>query len=74
MRKILRWLGDFNNDAAYNYVLHTLPLQADESPAYHWHIEILPRLTGVAGFEFATGCFANPVPPEEAAAQLRAGI
>jgi len=74
VRTILRRLGEINDDAAYNYVLHTLPLRAADSPAYHWHIEILPRLTGVAGFEFATGCFANPVPPEEAAAQLRAGI
>jgi UDPglucose--hexose-1-phosphate uridylyltransferase len=74
IRTILRQLGGLVEDAAYNYVLHTLPLRAAESPSYHWHIEILPRLTGVAGFEFATGCFANPVPPEEAAAQLRAGI
>jgi UDPglucose--hexose-1-phosphate uridylyltransferase len=74
IRTILRQLGGLKEDAAYNYVLHTLPLRAAESPAYHWHIEILPRLTGVAGFEFATGCFLNPVPPEEAAARLRAGI
>jgi len=74
VRSILRRLGDLNEDAAYNYVLHTLPLRVAESPAYHWHLEILPRLTGIAGFELATGCFANPVPPEEGAAQLRAGI
>ncbi|HTK76076.1 MAG TPA: galactose-1-phosphate uridylyltransferase [Gemmataceae bacterium] len=74
VRTILRRLGDLNEDAAYNYVLHTLPLRVAESPAYHWHLEILPRLTGIAGFELATGCFANPVPPEEAAARLRAGI
>jgi len=70
VRSILRRLGAVVEDAAYNYVLHTLPLRT-ESPAFHWHLEILPRLTGVAGFEFATGCFANPVPPEDAAARLR---
>jgi UDPglucose--hexose-1-phosphate uridylyltransferase len=74
VRTILGSLGGLKEDAAYNYVLHTLPLRAAESLAYHWHIEILPRLTGVAGFEFATGCFLNPVPPEEAAARLRTGI
>lgn len=79
VRSILRRLGGVVEDPAYNYVLHTLPLRTESSashwqPAYHWHVEILPRLTGVAGFEFATGCFANPVPPEEAAARLRAGL
>jgi UDPglucose--hexose-1-phosphate uridylyltransferase len=74
VRTILLRLGNVVDDAAYNYVLHTLPLWAAESADYHWHIEILPRLTGVAGFEFATGCFLNPLPPEEAAARLRAGI
>jgi len=74
VRRVLRRLSVLVEDAAYNYVLHTQPLRAAESPAYHWHIEILPRLTGVAGFEFATGCFANPLPPEEAAARLREGI
>jgi UDPglucose--hexose-1-phosphate uridylyltransferase len=30
---------------------------------YHWHIEIIPRLTKVAGFEWGTGLYINPVPP-----------
>jgi len=38
---------------------------------YHWRIEIMPRLTKVAGFEWGTGLYINPVPPEEAARQLR---
>ena len=38
---------------------------------YHWHIELLPRLTGVAGFEWGTGMNINPVPPEQAATYLR---
>jgi UDPglucose--hexose-1-phosphate uridylyltransferase len=40
-------------------------------PHYHWHWEILPRLTGIAGYELATGCYMNPLPPEEAAQRLR---
>jgi UDPglucose--hexose-1-phosphate uridylyltransferase len=44
-------------------------------PHYHWHIEIMPKLTRVAGFEWATGFHINPTPPEEAAKFLReAGI
>ena len=38
---------------------------------YHWHIEIIPSLTKTAGFEWGTGFYINPVPPEEAAAFLR---
>lgn len=38
---------------------------------WHWHIEILPRLTPLAGFEWGTGFYINPAPPEDAAAFLR---
>ena len=38
---------------------------------YHWHIEIIPRLTKTAGFEWGSGFYINPVPPEDAAAFLR---
>ena len=40
-------------------------------PHYHWHIQIIPRLTKVAGFEWGSGFYINPVPPEDAAAFLR---
>jgi UDPglucose--hexose-1-phosphate uridylyltransferase len=40
-------------------------------PHYHWHIEIFPRLTRVAGFEWGSGFYINPVMPEEAASFLR---
>ena len=38
---------------------------------YHWHIEIMPKLTKVAGFEWGTGFYINPMLPEEAAKNLR---
>jgi UDPglucose--hexose-1-phosphate uridylyltransferase len=57
--------------AAYNAFLHTLPFNLPSGDHYHWHIEILPRLTKVAGFEWSTGCFINPFLPESAAALLR---
>lgn len=55
----------------YNYILHTSPFDSHELGHYHWHIEIIPRLTQTAGFEWGTGFYINPVPPEEAAAFLR---
>lgn len=56
---------------AYNYVIHTSPFDTQSLPHYHWHMEIIPRLTRVAGFEWGTGFYINPVPPEQAASFLR---
>jgi UDPglucose--hexose-1-phosphate uridylyltransferase len=56
---------------AYNFFLHTQPFDSTRCDHYHWHIEIFPRVTKTAGFEWSTGCFINPVPPEAAAETLR---
>ena len=55
----------------YNFVLHTAPLEDDDLPYYHWHLEIMPKLTRVAGFEIGSGFYINPTPPEDAAQFLR---
>jgi UDPglucose--hexose-1-phosphate uridylyltransferase len=55
----------------YNYMVHTAPLPSPALEHYHWHVEIIPRLTKVAGFEWGTGFYINPVPPESAAEYLR---
>ncbi len=60
---------------AYNFVLHSSPVQDASSDYYHWHFEIMPKLTKVAGFEWGTGFYINPTPPEEATQFLReAGV
>jgi UDPglucose--hexose-1-phosphate uridylyltransferase len=56
---------------AYNYIIHTAPFDMSELPHYHWHIEVIPRLTKVAGFEWGSGFYINSVPPENAAGFLR---
>ena len=56
---------------AYNLVIHTAPVQEASLDFYHWHIEFMPRLTKTAGFEWGTGFYQNPTPPEEAAKYLR---
>jgi UDPglucose--hexose-1-phosphate uridylyltransferase len=53
---------------AYNLILHTGPWTGGD---FHWHFELLPRMTGVAGFEWGTGVFINPMAPEDAAQRLR---
>ena len=57
---------------AYNYLILTAPPNEEPMKDYHWRLEILPRITGVAGFEWGTGIHINVVLPEEAARQLRA--
>src|SRR5258707_691019 len=58
-------------DPAYNLVIHTSPAQDPTNDHYHWHIEFMPKLTKTAGFEWGTGFYINPTPPEEAARFLR---
>jgi len=56
---------------AYNMMIHTSPIGEEVNEHYHWHIEIMPKLTKVAGFEWGTGFYICPTPPEEAARFLR---
>ena len=61
--------------SALNLVLHGAPQpgpgRAAEQGVFHWHLEILPRLARLAGFETGTGFAINSLWPEEAAARLR---
>lgn len=81
LRGTLARLRSALKDPPYNLVLHTSP-NTETVPRrshywdtlafdFHWHVEIIPRLTKVAGFEWGTGFYINPTPPEDAAAFLR---
>ncbi|MCL5037353.1 MAG: galactose-1-phosphate uridylyltransferase [Chloroflexi bacterium] len=65
--KIYHALGD----PPFNYIIHTAPITNECKRFYHWHMEIMPRLTKVAGFEWGTGMYINPTVPEQAAESLR---
>ncbi|MBN1622556.1 MAG: galactose-1-phosphate uridylyltransferase [Endomicrobiales bacterium] len=71
MKDVLKKLGKVLDNPPFNYTIHNSPLKEPNLPYYHWHIEIIPKLIQVAGFEWGTGFFINPTPPEEAAAALR---
>lgn len=71
LKGILTRMNKVLNFAPYNYMLHNSPLNTSHLPYYHWHIEVMPILTRVAGFEWGTGFYINPTPPEEAAKFLR---
>ncbi|HSE83612.1 MAG TPA: galactose-1-phosphate uridylyltransferase [Thermodesulfobacteriota bacterium] len=84
MRLNLLSLKNLLNDPPYNFVLHTSPPEFDRPGRpdywdsieldYHWHMEFVPRLTTIAGFEWGAGFFINPTPPEIAAGYLKEEI
>lgn len=59
---------------AYNFLLHTAPVSDPCDASFHWHFEVIPRLTSVAGFEWGSGFYINPTTPEMAAESLRVTI
>ncbi|MBI4872162.1 MAG: galactose-1-phosphate uridylyltransferase [Candidatus Riflebacteria bacterium] len=63
---------------ALNLMFHTSPTPqartqelADVARHYHWHLELVPKMTRIAGFEWGSGFFINPVLPEDSARYLR---
>jgi UDPglucose--hexose-1-phosphate uridylyltransferase len=74
MKKLAQALGA----PQYNFMLHTEPNKSvprffwpNIDDYYHWHFEIIPKLTRVAGFEWGTGFYINPTAPEDATEFLR---
>ncbi len=77
----LRQLHAALDDPPFNYLIHTAPFRRPRAGYwstiqhdYHWHLEIIPRLTRPAGFEEGSGFYINPVPPEDAATILREAV
>lgn len=78
LKDVLTRLKATVGDPPFNMVLHQAPnpqLSLKRWPEMrersHWHLEIIPILTKVAGFEWGTGFYINPVPPETGAQFLR---
>ncbi len=70
--RAIAWLEKLRPRTAYNLCLSTQPPAADDSSdAFHWSIDLFPRMTQIAGFEWSSGCMINPVLPETAAADYR---
>jgi UDPglucose--hexose-1-phosphate uridylyltransferase len=69
LQTVLHAFGVALDHPPYNMILHTRPAPNDAT--YHWHFEMLPRLTRQAGFDWGSGYYVNPTPPEDAARFLR---
>jgi UDPglucose--hexose-1-phosphate uridylyltransferase len=83
MQQVFSRLKRVLGDPSYNFVLHTAPFRRHRAKVgywktieddYHWHLECIPRLTRMAGFEWGSGFYINPTPPEEAAHYLREDV
>lgn len=72
VRRFAAWIERLRPGAAYNVCLHTRPPgEADAAGAFHWWLEVFPRITQLAGFEWSSHCTINPMLPESAAADYR---
>ncbi|MDP3954229.1 MAG: DUF4921 family protein [bacterium] len=72
--KILKKMDKVLKRPDYNFFIHTSPLHRRwEKPEYFytWHIEILPKISLVGGFEIGSGIYVNVIDPDDAARQMR---
>jgi UDPglucose--hexose-1-phosphate uridylyltransferase len=75
LARMLGWVLTAMNRAlespSYNLIIHSQPFTEEARERYHWHLELIPKVTRAAGFEHGTGLYINPTSPEEAAQVLR---
>ena len=71
LQRILKQMDRILDTPPYNFLIHTATLHDEMNEYYHWHLELLPQLVKIAGFEWGSGFYVNPVPPEEAAKFMR---
>jgi len=71
LQRVLKQFDKILDVPPYNFIVHTSPFNDEQNEYYHWHIEFVPKLTKIAGFEWGSGFYINPVPPEEAAKFMR---
>jgi UDPglucose--hexose-1-phosphate uridylyltransferase len=72
LKSVLQRMDRALESPPYNLVIHSSPFSEEAGAFYHWHVELMPKLTRTAGFEWGTGFYINPTSPEEAAQVLRA--
>jgi UDPglucose--hexose-1-phosphate uridylyltransferase len=71
LRRTLRALYDVLRNPDFNYIVHSAPIEDESKHYYLWHIQILPRVTTIAGFELGSGMSITTIFPEASAAFMR---
>ncbi|MDP2855688.1 MAG: DUF4921 family protein [bacterium] len=68
-------LGAFKKklgDPDFNFFIHTAPVAKKKNGRhFHWHIEIIPKISISAGFELSTGIEITTIDPDEGAKFLK---
>lgn len=67
----LKQIKDKIGDPDLNFFIHTAPFEFNKYKYYHWHIEILPKISTLGGFEISTGIEINVLDPYQAAKILK---
>ena len=72
LQKVLKKIEIKLEDPDYIFFIHTAPTKEKQKyPYYHWHIEVFPKFSIRAGFEFGTGIETNVIDPDSTAEMLR---
>lgn len=71
LKSALVGLHNVLGDPDFNYIVHTAPIEDETKPFFLWHIQILPRVSTIAGFELGSGISITTVAPEDSASFIR---
>ena len=71
LQKVLENLDKTLENPPLNLYIHTLPTIMKDSASYHWHLEIVPRLSNFGGFELGSNVIIDVMSPEDAADYLK---
>ena len=78
MMTMIKKLRRVLTNPPYNFVIHTAPNRIPRKnhwhtlgEDFHWHIEVMPRLRRMSGFEWGSGFYVLTTSPEEGAKYLR---
>lgn len=74
LKDVISKVKNIFGNISYNFIIHSSPANGDAGigeGGYHWHIEFMPKLLRVAGFEWGSGFYIVPTPPELAARHLK---
>jgi UDPglucose--hexose-1-phosphate uridylyltransferase len=71
LKEVLGRLAATLDRPSYNFAIHTAPAAEHNVRAYHWHMEVFPRVSTPGGFELGSDIYINVVAPEDAARYLR---
>lgn len=69
--KILKALNSLYKNLNFNICFQDSPIIKKYENIHHWYLRIVPRITGIAGFEWSTSCYIDIVSPELATQNLK---